>query len=580
MNQLFGGGSMPFRRLLFLLALAGLWAAPSNAKPQLPGLASSSSSTTGSVTQQPALPADPLGRETPRGCLLGFIKAAQDEKYTLAVQYFQPIASRKHVPEEDDEELAEQLLAILNQKFTGPLDFVSREPQGKLDDGLAADQEKISSSLGTEDTFPILLVRIEDEEGRKLWYFSRSTLASVPKVYDSLTFPVMEKKLPQYLVEHRFLSMPFWQWLAVLIFIPLAFVAARIVTLVLGLLLRYWRKARHLPMGQIEPLRRIGPLTFVIALLIHYGLVAYIGTSLLYRIYYRRLIWICLAIAFYWLLTQVTRAVSSRIGASLSSRGMFAERSIVSLIRRFVEVSIFILVTLVVLHGLGFNVSTALAGVGIGTLALGLGAQKTFENMFGGVSILFDKVIQVGDTCKVNNQTGVVEDIGLRSTRLRTPERTLLSIPNGIMASAVVENLRFRDKFLCQQMIRLRYDLSPDHVRFVLEEIRQLLLENAKVEDASSRVRFTRFSDYSLDIEIYCYILEGEYNAYLATQESLLFSIMEALEKAGVVVALPTQTTFVSQDSWVDPEKAKAARAAVGKIDPGVPGVQKPPPDS
>jgi MscS family membrane protein len=315
--------------------------------------------------------------------------------------------------------------------------------------------------------------------------------------------------------------------------------------------------------------------------LIHYALVAYIGTSLLYRIYYRRVIWIFLAIAFYWLLTRITRAISARIAASLTSRGKFAERSIVSLIRRFVEVSIFILVTLVVLHSLGFDVSAALAGVGIGTLALGLGAQKTFENMFGGVSILFDKVIQVGDTCKVNNQTGVVEDIGLRSTRLRTSERTLLSIPNGIMATAVVENLRFRDKFLCQQIIRLRYDLSPDHVRFVVEEIRQLLLENPKVEDSTSRVRFLRFSDYALEVEIFGYVLESDYNSYLATQEALLLSVMDVLEKAGAVVALPTQTTLVMQDSWVDPEKAKAAKSAIDRMrDPGVPGPQKLPPTS
>jgi MscS family membrane protein len=569
---------MPLRRLLFSLLLLGLSSASAAARPQIPGLTSSTSNSTTS-TAAPE-PADALGRETPRGCLLGFIKAAQDERYSVATRYFEPITGRKRTAEEDDEELAEQLLAILNQKFTGPLDFVSREPQGKLDDGLPPDQEKISS-LGTEDKFPILLVRIEDEDGRKLWYFSRTTLAMVPQVYDSLTFPGIEKKLPQYLVTHRFLSMPFWQWLAVLIFIPLAFVAARIITLFLGLVRRYVRKARHLPMPPVEPLARIGPLTFVVALFIHYRLVAYIGASLLYRLYYRRLIWVCVAVAFYWLLTRVTRAISSRIGASLTSRGMFAERSIVSLIRRFVEVSIFILVALIVLHGLGFDVSAALAGVGIGTLALGLGAQKTFENMFGGVSILFDKVIVIGDTCKVNNLTGVVEDIGLRSTRLRTPERTLLSIPNGTMATAVIENLRFRDKFLCQQVIRLRYDLSADHVRFVLEEIRRLLLENPKVEDSTSRVRFIRFSDYSLDMEIFCYILEGHYNAYLATQEALLLSVMDALDKAGIVVALPTQTTFVTQDSWVDPEKAKTAKAAVEKMrDPGVPGPQKLPPNS
>jgi len=559
---------MLIRRTLPLLAFVGLLPVLALARPQIPGLTSSPTTT---ASQQSAVPADPLGRESPRGCLLGFIKAAQDEKYSIAVQYFQP--ARKHAAEEDDEELAEQLLAILNQKFSGPLDFVSRDPEGRLDDGLPPNEEKIS---GMDNAFPILLVRMEDEQGRKLWYFSRTTLEAVPKVYDSLTFPELEKKLPRYLVEHRFLSVPFWQWLAILIFIPVAFIVARILTLLLEEALRYGRKARHMPMLPIDPVTKVGPLTFVIALLIHYGLVAYIGTSLLYRLYYRRIIWICLAIAFYWLLTRITRALSARIAASLTSRGMYAERSIVSLIRRFVEVSIFIVVTLIVLHGLGFDVSAALAGVGIGTLALGLGAQKTFENMFGGVSILFDKVVLIGDICKVNNQSGVVEDIGLRSTRLRTPERTLLSIPNGTMATATIENLRFRDKFLCQQVIRLRYDLSPEHVRFVLEEIRQLMLDNPKVEDSTSRARFTRFGDYALEVEIFCYILESDYNVYLSTQEALLLSIMEVLEKAGAVVALPTQTTLVTQDSWVDPEKAKAAKAAIEKIrDPGGPGAQK-----
>lgn len=572
---------MPTRRLLLPLVLAMLGTLPALALAQIPGLSPSSGSTTAS--QHPQVPADSLGRDNPRGCLLGFIKAAQEENYSLAVQYFEPLPPRRRSPqsEEDEDELAAQLLAILNQKFSGPLDFVSRDPQGRLDDGLPADQEKIISGLGPQDSFSVLLVRLEDEHGRKLWYFSRATLESVPRVYDSLTFPMIEKKLPTYLVEHRLLSMPYWQWLAVLLFIPVAFFAARIATKLFEFVTRSWQEKHHLPMQPAEPFFRIEPLTFVIALLIHYALVASIGTSLLYRIYYRRVIWIFLAIAVYWLLTRITRAVSARIAASFTSRGKFAERSIVSLIRRFVEVSIFILVALVVLHSLGFDVSTALAGVGIGTLALGLGAQKTFENMFGGVSILFDKVIQVGDTCKVSNQTGVVEDIGLRSTRLRTSERTLLSIPNGTMATVVVENLRFRDKFLCQQIIRLRYDLSPDHVRFVLEEIRQLLLENPKVEDSTSRVRFLRFSDYALEVEIFCYILEVDYVSYLATQEALLLSVMDALEKAGIVVALPTQTTFVTQDSWVDPEKAKAAKAAIEKIrDPGAPGPQKLPPSS
>jgi MscS family membrane protein len=237
----------------------------------------------------------------------------------------------------------------------------------------------------------------------------------------------------------------------------------------------------------------------------------------------------------------------------------------VSLVRRFVEVIIFLFVTLTVLKSIGVDITTALAGVGIGGLALGLGAQKTFENVFGGVSILFDKVVVIGDVCKINNQTGTIEDIGLRSTRLRTPERTVLSIPNGVMATSTIENLRFRDKFLCQQTIRLRYDLSPDHLRYVLGELRGILARNPKVEEPSARARFLRFSEYALEVEIFAYILESDYNQYLAVQEELLLEMMDALEQAGAVIALPSQATIVTKDSWIYPEKAKAVKAAIEK---------------
>ncbi|HTP68946.1 MAG TPA: mechanosensitive ion channel family protein [Dongiaceae bacterium] len=558
------------RRFLPYTLLVGLLL-PGSASvlAQIPGITSSSATT---PAAQPAAQPDPLGRENPRGAVLGFIKAAQDDKFALAAEYFEPARSRKHAAENDEEELASQLLAILNQRFGGPLDFLSRDPQGRLDDGLPPDQELLSNAVGS-DPLPILMVRREDDQGRKLWYFSRQTLEKVPAAYDALSFPEMEKHIPEYLVQHRLLAMPYWQWLAILLCMPVVLVVGRLVSLTFEYALRYSRKVRHVPLGPIEPLRRIGPLTFIIALLLHYTWVAYIGTSLLYRLYYRRIIWICIAFGFYWMLTRLTRALATRLGASLSSRGLYAERSIVSLLRRFVEVTIFVFVLLVVLRGLGFDVSTALAGLGIGTLALGLGAQKTFENMFGGVSVLFDKVIQVGDNVKVNGQVGVVEDIGLRSTRLRTPERTVLSVPNGTMATAVLENLRFRDKFLCQQIIRLRYELSPDHVRYVLEKIRQIMQENSRIEGSSARVRFLRFSDNSLDVEIFCYILEADFNVFLEAQEALLLSIMDELEQAGAVLALPSQTTYVTQDAWVNPEKAQAAKKAMEKMrDPGVPG--------
>src|SRR4030088_1420834 len=112
--------------------------------------------------------------------------------------------------------------------------------------------------------------------------------------------------------------------------------------------------------------------------------------------------------------------------------------------------------------------TTALDRPGIGGLAVGFGAQKTIENLFGGVAVLGDEVIRVGDVCRFGDRAGTVEDIGLRSTRVRTEERTLLAIPNGTVATINIENLSRRDKILFKTVLGLNTDTSADHLRYVL----------------------------------------------------------------------------------------------------------------
>jgi MscS family membrane protein len=337
-----------------------------------------------------------------------------------------------------------------------------------------------------------------------------------------------------------------------------------------------WKLALHLrglPPPPPTPHRKFGPGALLAAVLIHYRFVAYIGTSLLYRQYYRWLILFLLAFGAYWGLTRITYWIFRGISQRLTERGKLAERSLISLTQRVLNVLIFVVVGLLYLNSLDINVTAALAGLGIGGLAIGLGAQKTFENLLGGISILTDKAIVVGDACKIGDQTGVVEDIGLRSTRLRTESRTVVSIPNGTVATATLENFRFRDKILCKQLVRLRYDLSPDHIRYVLAQIQDTLTRHAKVEESTVRVRLMRFGDNGIEVEIYAYIIERDYSIFLATQEDVLLQVMEVLERTGAAVALPSQTTMVTQDKWVDPEKAEAAKKAVEKArNPGVPG--------
>jgi MscS family membrane protein len=290
-----------------------------------------------------------------------------------------------------------------------------------------------------------------------------------------------------------------------------------------------------------------------------------IGASLLYRRYYQYVVLILLAFAVYWAVTRATHWAFRGIAQRLTERGRLAERSLVSLSRRVLDVVIFVVIALIVLHEMDVNVTAALAGLGIGGLAIGLGAQKTFENLLGGISILTDKAIVVGDSCKIGDRAGTVEDIGLRSTKIRTEDRTLVSIPNGTVATATLENFRLRDKILCKQTLRLRYDLSPDHLRYVLAQLGEMLARHPKIEESTARVRVMRFGENAIEVELYAYVLERDYGVFLATQEDLLLQVMETLERTGGAVALPSQTTMVTQGTWVDPEKAAAAKKAIEK---------------
>jgi MscS family membrane protein len=550
-----------FPTIFFILLL---FAGALSTLAQLPSPLSTSPPASSSVPS-PAAPADPLGRETPRGTVLGFIRAAQEENYALAVEYFQPPPGRHRPSMEEDEDLAADLLTILNQNFGPFLDSISRDPQGRLDDGLPPDQERVGGIRGQNEAFSLLLVRMENERSAKLWFISRQTVDQVPHVYNSLRHPRIEKNLPKYLVEHRLLAMPLWQWLAIVLFLPVALGLAWFLALLFRVSRALLQRVRGQPALPPETVWRLGPGTLLVATIIHYSFVEFVGASLLYRQYYTRVILVLLAIGLYWAVTRVTRLVSRRIGERLASDGRLAERSLVSLVRRVLEVVFFLLIGFAVVDRLGYNVTAALAGLGIGGLAIGLGAQKTFENLLGGISILTDKALVVGDSCRIGDQKGVVEDIGLRSTKLRTEDRTLVSIPNGTVATAILENYRLRDKILCRQTIRLRYDLSPDHVRHVLNQIHNVVVLHAKVEESTARVRLIRFADYFVEVEIYAYILERDYSAFLDAQEDLMLHVLETIDRTGAALALPSQTTLVTKDSWVDPEKAQAAKTAVEK---------------
>jgi MscS family membrane protein len=227
-------------------------------------------------------------------------------------------------------------------------------------------------------------------------------------------------------------------------------------------------------------------------------------------------------------------------------RGHSGATSIVRLGRRVVDLLAVFVGLLVAFHHFGVNPTPALAGLGVGGIAVALAAQKTLENVIGGASVIFDRVVKVGDVLKVGDTQGTVEAIGLRSTRIRTPDRTVISLPNGQVANAVLENVSARDKFWFHPDLSLTRETTAAQMRSVLDGVNNLLAQNSLVELDSIRVRFLRFGASSLEVEVFAYVLAGNWIAFLGIQQELLLQIMDVVQAAGTQLAIQSHAMYLA----------------------------------
>jgi MscS family membrane protein len=540
------------RRVAFALFLA--LSLPAAAQQSLTQMLS------GGEAQKAPAPVDPLGRQTPNGTLFGFLQAVQSGKLDVASQYLQLSPSRRQT---QGPELSTQLKVVLDRAFVGSLKSVSTNPEGTLQVGLSPGKERIGTvSVGDNDV-NVILVHVDDPNASgKIWLFSPETLTQIPELYDELQAQQVETQLPAVLVRHQFAGMSAWQWLALMLGIPVAAALGWLLAEALMLPGKLWRKHRKLP--QLNGWLAVSsPLWLLCTVAAHGFITSTLRLPLLHRHYYVKVSGVLLIAALAWF---VLRALTWGINVFRSraiARGMAGTDSLVILGQRIVKALVVIAAILAVMSVLGFNLTTALAGLGIGGLAIGFGAQKTIENLFGGVSVLADEVIRVGDSCNFNGRVGTVEDISFRSTRIRTTERTELSIPNGTLSTINIENLTRRDKILFNPTLGLRYETSPDQLRYVLAECRRVLYEHPKVETATARIRFAGLLESSLSVEVFSYVLTKDFAEFTAIREDLLLRIMDVVNEAGTGFAFPSRTLYVGRDPGVDKERTVDAAKQV-----------------
>ena len=263
-----------------------------------------------------------------------------------------------------------------------------------------------------------------------------------------------------------------------------------------------------------------------------------------------------------WLFVQIVGFLTSRATMRLLASGQAATSSL-TIGRRVLQGIVVLGTAIAALGVLGVNLTATLAGLGIGGIAVAFAAQKSLENLFGGVVVLTDKILRVGDVVKVGTVQGEVEDVTLYATRIRTFERTVVSIPNGMMMTSQIENLSRRDKFLFRHTLGLNFETTAAQMQAVLEACRARLAADPRVEPATARVRFLKLNAYTLDVEVFAYVLAPDWAAYLAVQEELLLALMHAVEGAGSGFAFPTQTTYLASEARaLEPGAPQAAPSA------------------
>ena len=504
---------------------------------------------------------DPLGRNTPSGTLYGFLQAAQSGNYSTAAQYLQLSSARRMTQGED---VASKLKIVIDRAFSGDLRRISNQPEGTPQEGMPLDKQRVGTLVAGDVEADLILVRTADADGTRIWLISADTLAKLPELYEQAAVHQVETHLPKALVRHEFLGLPLWQWLAILLSIPVAALLGWLAVQILRLPWYSWARYRQHAVASAWN-SFVRPLWLLLGVLIQEILVSLIRIPVLQRHRYQQVAGVVAVIAFSWLLWRFLREVMRSVRQRALLSGRTGTGSLMLLGERVLKAAIFVLAIFLVLGTLGFNLTTPLAGLGIGGIAIAFAAQKTLENLFGGVSILGDEVISIGDVCRFGDRTGTVEDISLRSTRIRTPDRTELFIPNGSLATMNVENLSRRDKILFNTKLGLRYETSPDQMRYVLAQIRRLLYEHPKVETEGARNRFVAFDESALTMEIFCYVLTRDFGEFLAIREDMLLRIMDIVEAAGTGFAFPSQTVYLGRDTGIDKEKAERVARQVQK---------------
>ena len=489
-------------------------------------------------------PYDEYKRITPRSSLTAFALAVDAQDYERAVNYL----DLRHLPfslddELDGKELVRELIIVADRAMVIDFEDMSDDPLGHQDDGLKSYRDRITTLKTKNGPVDILMQRVPRGDGVFVWKISNATVAMIPALNAEFGYGVIGDKLSLIFPHYVIFGFEIWQLVMLIALLLIAYVIAYVVTFIIVKLLQ---KNKKINTQRVQKFA-VGPLRLLITVLIFRSSFDMIAPSLVARAFFEAKT--VLIIALLWMMFGFVDLIIYRLADRMKRQG---QQDAVMLLRPAstgIKLVIALIAIISWVDNLGYQVTTILAGLGIGGVAVALAAQKTMENLIGSITIYASQPVHVGDFCKFGEHLGVVEEIGLRATQLRTLARTIVYVPNALFASGVIENLSQRDKILYRTRLRLSYNDTPEQVKLVLVKIRELIDQHELIDEENSRVRFLEFGDYAQELELYVYIKTQDFAQYLECREDINLKINDIVDAVGVELIVPARTINLKQST-------------------------------
>ena len=327
-----------------------------------------------------------------------------------------------------------------------------------------------------------------------------------------------------------------------------AFVARAVVLNVLARRIRTWAERTESKADDMAVDAVSGPVGSLILIAGVYGALRLLAVDLLeIEVWADRLFRVLTVLLIAWGLFRLTDAAGEAFTELARRTDNDLDDSLVPLLRKASKVLIALLAFVLAAQNMGYSVSGLIAGLGLGGLAFALAAKDTLANLFGGVTILLDRPFKAGDWITFDGADGVVEEIGLRSTRIRTFAKTLTTVPNQTLSNAVVENHSLMPKRRIKMTVGVTYSTTSEQMRTLVARVEGMLKDHAGIDQEFMLVKFTDFNSSSLDLFVYCFSRTTDWAEHLQVRQEVHLGIMDIVEEMGLSIAFPTRTVHLAR---------------------------------